>query len=160
MAATTWKRLNGDHLETGILEAVENTLYQETQNGQAVKVCIGTDSQVKGESIEFATVIVFIRKKNGGFMFLNIERQKNNMTLKERMLTEVYKSLGVAYQVYPLLERYQVEMEIHIDINTNPQFKSNTALSEAMGYIKGMGYTFKAKPDAFASSYCANKVIQ
>jgi predicted RNase H-related nuclease YkuK (DUF458 family) len=28
-----------------------------------------------------------------------------------------------------------------------------------MGYIIAMGYTFKAKPDAFASSYCANKVV-
>ncbi|PDH51276.1 MAG: hypothetical protein CNE98_07310, partial [Bacteroidetes bacterium MED-G17] len=41
-----------------------------------------------------------------------------------------------------------------------PQFKSNIALKEAMGYILGMGYTFKAKPEAFASSYCANKVVK
>jgi predicted RNase H-related nuclease YkuK (DUF458 family) len=28
-----------------------------------------------------------------------------------------------------------------------------------MGYIKGMGFNFKAKPEAFASSCCADKVI-
>jgi predicted RNase H-related nuclease YkuK (DUF458 family) len=28
-----------------------------------------------------------------------------------------------------------------------------------MGYIMGMGFTFKAKPDAFASSSCANKIV-
>jgi predicted RNase H-related nuclease YkuK (DUF458 family) len=33
-------------------------------------------------------------------------------------------------------------------------------LKEAMGYILGMGFVFKAKPDAFASSSCANKVVQ
>ena len=48
-------------------------------------------------------------------------------------------------------------MEVHADINTNPQFKSNDALREAMGYILGMGFAFKAKPEAFASSSCANK---
>jgi predicted RNase H-related nuclease YkuK (DUF458 family) len=28
-----------------------------------------------------------------------------------------------------------------------------------MGYIMGMGYEFKAKPYAFASSSCADKVV-
>jgi predicted RNase H-related nuclease YkuK (DUF458 family) len=51
-------------------------------------------------------------------------------------------------------------MEVHADINTNPNFKSNDALKEVMGYIVGMGFAFKAKPDAFASSNCANKVVQ
>ena len=41
----------------------------------------------------------------------------------------------------------------------NPNFKSNDALKEAMGYILGMGFAFKAKPEAFASSSCANKVV-
>ena len=43
--------------------------------------------------------------------------------------------------------------------NTNPHFKSNEALREAMGYILGMGFAFKAKPEAFASSSCANKIV-
>ena len=54
---------------------------------------------------------------------------------------------------------YDVDMEVHADINTNPTFKSNAALKEAMGYILGMGFAFKAKPEAFASSCCANKAV-
>ena len=50
-------------------------------------------------------------------------------------------------------------MEVHADINTNPNSKSNDALKEAMGYILGMGFAFKAKPEAIASSCCANKVV-
>jgi predicted RNase H-related nuclease YkuK (DUF458 family) len=50
-------------------------------------------------------------------------------------------------------------MEVHADINTNPQFKSNEALREATGYILGMGFAFKAKPEAFASSSCANRMV-
>ena len=38
--------------------------------------------------------------------------------------------------------------------NMNPE-----ALREAMGYILGMGFAFKAKPEAFASSSCANKIV-
>jgi hypothetical protein len=79
--------------------------------------------------------------------------------IKERMLVEVAKSIEVAYSLCDLFNQYNVDMEVHADINTNPQFKSNEALREAMGYILGMGYAFKAKPDAFASSCCADKIV-
>lgn len=92
-------------------------------------------------------------------MFIHDERMKGEMGIKERMITEVAKSIEISYMLCPLLERYHIDLEVHADINTNPQFKSNSALSEAMGYILSMGYVFKAKPDAFASSSCANKIV-
>ncbi len=76
------------------------------------------------------------------------------------MLTEVAKSIDVAYELCGLFSKLGIDLEIHADINTNPGFKSNTALKEAMGYIMGMGFIFKAKPEAFASSSCANKMVQ
>ena len=81
------------------------------------------------------------------------------MSLKERMILEVAKSVEVAYSLCDLLDKYKVELEVHADINTDPAFQSNTALKEAMGYILSMGFVFKAKPDAFASTSCADKVI-
>jgi predicted RNase H-related nuclease YkuK (DUF458 family) len=75
------------------------------------------------------------------------------------MLVEVAKSIEIAYELCDLFTRYDVDMEVHADINTNPQFKSNVALSEATGYILGMGFAFKTKPEAFASSSCANKMV-
>jgi predicted RNase H-related nuclease YkuK (DUF458 family) len=76
------------------------------------------------------------------------------------MLTEVAKSIDIAYALCKIFTVYNVDMEVHADINTNPNFKSNDALKEAMGYIMGMGFVFKAKPEAFASSSCANKIVQ
>ena len=76
------------------------------------------------------------------------------------MLKEVAKSIDVAYSLSRLFTLYDVDLEVHADINTNPQFKSNDALREAMGYILGMGFAFRAKPNAFASSSCANKMVQ
>jgi predicted RNase H-related nuclease YkuK (DUF458 family) len=92
-------------------------------------------------------------------MYIHNEKTRQSMGIKERMLMEVAKSIDIAYQLCPLFNTYQVDMEVHADINTNPQFKSNDALREAMGYIMGMGFAFKAKPEAFASSCCANKVV-
>ncbi len=159
LSQLSWRKFNGDVIDSTILEAVEQALIREKEVGSHLKVCIGTDSQVRGEVTEFATVIVFLREKRGGFMFINNDRTRLKFSIKERMLAEVTKSIEIAYELCPLLEKYHVDMEVHADINTNPQFNSNTALKEAMGYILGMGFIFKAKPEAFASSCCANKVV-
>ena len=93
-------------------------------------------------------------------MYIHNDSTHRKMSIKERMLLEVSRSIDVAYDLCRIFTLYNVDMEIHADINTNPNFKSNDALKEAMGYIMGMGFAFKAKPDAFASSNCANKIVQ
>ena len=154
-----WRRLNGKSLELPIKEAVEQTIIREKEAGYKLKVCIGSDSQVRGGTVEFATVIVFLREQKGGFMYINNSRMEKKMSLKERMIHEVAKSIEIAYALCDLLDKYNIGLEVHADINTDPSFQSNTALKEAMGYILSMGFVFKAKPDAFASTSCADKVI-
>ena len=155
-----WRTFKGETIRIPIKEQVRKAIEREVALGYKLKVCIGTDSQVKGAVTEFATVIVFLREKHGGFMFIHNEKTRKRYTIKERMLVEVAKSIEIAYELCDLFTRYNVDMEVHADINTNPNFKSNAALKEAMGYILGMGFAFKAKPDAFASSSCANKIVQ
>ena len=168
MQRQQWRRLNGAAIKQPIEEEVRQALIKERDAGHVIKVCIGTDSQVKtcpnikdgrGKETEFATVIVFVRKGKGAFMYIHNETTKRKMPIKERMLDEVARSIDVAYSLCQLFIAFNVDMEVHADINTNPNFKSNDALKEAMGYILGMGFAFKAKPHAFASSQCADKMV-
>lgn len=155
-----WQKYNGERINLSICTAVEDTILREKDLGNKLKVFIGTDSQVKRGIVDFATVIVFLREHKGGFMFIRKFRKTQKMTIKERMLLEVQQSIETAYELCPLLDKYKVDLEVHADINTNPNFKSNTALNDAMGYILGMGFIFKAKPESFASTNCANKIVQ
>lgn len=154
-----WRKFNGEKIQLPIKDAVEDALRIEALKGNHLKVCIGTDSQVKGADTEFATVIVFLREHSGGFMYIHNEKTKQRFHIKERMLREVAMSIDVAYALCDLFIQYHIEMEVHVDINTSPNFKSNSALKDAMSYILGMGFVFKAKPDAFASSCCADKIV-
>ena len=156
----TWRNLSGQRSNAPIEEILEQAILKELANGNALKICVGSDSQVYNKRVEYATVVVVIRKGRGGFMFIRNEKEKHNRSIKERMIHEVSKSVEVAYAICGLLDRYGIELEVHADINTNPQFKSNVALKEAMGYILGMGFVFKAKPHAFAGSSCANKAVR
>lgn len=154
-----WRTFSGQPLVKPVKAAVEEAIVKQRESGFKLKVCIGTDSQVRGNETEFATVIVFLREKHGGFMYISNEKSTQPYSIKERMLLEVARSIEIAYELCDLFNKYDVDMEVHADINTNPHFKSNDALKEAMGYILGMGFAFKAKPEAFASSCCADKVI-
>ncbi len=154
-----WRKFDGTKIKISIIEAVEAAIIREVKAGYRVKICIGTDSLVRHKSVQYATAIVFIREKSGAFMFIKTWHSNFVPRVKERMLTEVTHSVETAYQLCETLDSYNIEMEVHADINTDPTFESNVALNEAMGYIISMGFQFKAKPDAFASSSCADRAV-
>src|ERR1700759_4530070 len=118
-----WRRLDKSLVERDIEDEIRAVLVKEKEAGHDLKVCIGTDSQVKGAETEFATAIVFLRKGKGGFMYINSEITRKKMSVKERMLKEVARSIDVAYPLIRIFTLYGVDVELHADINTNPEFK-------------------------------------
>jgi len=153
-----WKTYSGIPIEEPITMAVEKIITRFKENGQRIKICIGTDSQVKGKTIDMVTVIVFYVIGNGGFMYVNKQRLNQKMNMRERMMAEVTASIETGWELNDVLKNLNVEMEIHADINQDPMHQSFAAYHDAMGYTKGMGFTFKSKPDAFASSVCADRL--
>ena len=123
-----WRKLNGTRIKQPIEDEVRVMLMKEKEMGYDITICIGTDSQRKGDTIEFATVVVFIRKGKGGFMYISNEVVKRKMAIKERMLEEVARSIDIAFRLCDLFIAFNVDLEVHADINTNPRFKSNAAL--------------------------------
>lgn len=155
-----WKTLTGIPLSDDICEFVENAIVRENDRGYKIRVCIGTDSQVNSHTIDFASVIVFVRENQGGFMYFNKSSiRKNGMKIKERLILEVGKSVEIAYRINTVLMKYGISLEVHADINGDEDCQSHAALKEALGYIRGMGFDFKIKPDAFASSSCADRLV-
>jgi hypothetical protein len=53
-----WRRLDRSLIDRDIVDEIRAALVREKEAGNELKVCIGTDSQVKGAETEFATVIV------------------------------------------------------------------------------------------------------
>ena len=166
-----WRRA-GKKIEMPLNDYLESIINTEKLANQEWKISVGTDSQRDGAKgkYKFATVILItVRENLGGGTFVGrggkiIESTyhlsvhgKDKEGVNERMLTEVGKSIETAYAISPVLEKHNMRMEIHADINPDPKWESNKALSQAVGYILGMGYDFKVKPDAWAASYGGDK---
>lgn len=132
------------------------------------KVYLGCDSirylsnKSKRKMAKFATVaIVHINGKNGCRIFATTTHEpdydmKPNRP-KMRMMKEVQKVCELYVQIGAFIDEFDVE--IHLDINTDPMHGSNCAASEAAGYVLGMtGITPKLKPDSWAASFGADGV--
>lgn len=164
-----WERA-GKSIELPLKEYLGNLILEEKALGHLLTVSVGTDSQRDGRRYKFATVILITVKEDlgggvivgrGGKMLSAVYHEKtyskNKEGVNERMLIEVSKSIEVAYEIAELLDSFGIKLEIHADINPNPKWESNKALSQAVGYILGMGYAFKLKPAAIAASYCSDR---
>ena len=90
----------------------------------------------------------------------NKKKHREREVINQRMLREVSASISVGYEIWPLLDLYGVTMEIHADINADPRYESNVAMREALGYITGMGWDAKIKPDAYAASKGADRLCK
>jgi predicted RNase H-related nuclease YkuK (DUF458 family) len=52
-------------------------------------------------------------------------------------------------------------MEVHLDINPDPKHKSNVAVKEALGWVKGsLNLDAKIKPASFAATHAADHAVR
>lgn len=146
------------------IEEIVNLLIELSSE---TKIYLGCDSvrYVKNGRpyARFATVCIVHRNgKNGCKIFSNISHQadydlKKNRP-KNRMIAEVMKVCELYLQLAPFIDEFDVE--IHLDINTDPKFGSNCAASEAAGYVLAMtGIEPKLKPDSWAASFGADAMV-
>ena len=50
--------------------------------------------------------------------------------------------------------------EVHADLNPSPMHESNSSVQACLGYICGMGFDGKIKPDSWAASSVAHRKTQ
>jgi uncharacterized protein len=107
--------------------------------------------------IKFATVIIVHKEsKHGAVIYHNVEvvRDYSN-SLRMKLMQEVQYAIDATFAIIDDIgERH---LEIHLDLNASPKHKSNEAVKEALGYVKGMfGIDAKIKPFAPAASYAGD----
>jgi predicted RNase H-related nuclease YkuK (DUF458 family) len=114
----------------------------------------------------YATVfIIHMNGKNGCKIFHSRSTERDyDLKIarpKMRMMTEVRKVCELYTQLIPFIDEFNVE--VHLDISTDPKNGSNCAATEAAGYVLGMTGLdedhIKLKPESFASSFGADRIV-
>jgi len=130
------------------------------------KIYLGCDSVrvVKNNRAygRYATVcIVHMNGSNGCRIFSNQSYEPDYDVKKNRpqmrMMNEVMKVCELYNQLIPFIDEYEVE--IHLDINTDPKHGSSCAANQAAGYVLGVtGIEPKLKPESWAASFGADGI--
>lgn len=144
-------------------QEIEKLKLAIAESSKETKVYVGCDSKRYSDGkIKYATVVILhINGNNGCKMhsFIDTEHDYNQAkNPKMRLVQEAYKAVDLATQIMESVgDRH---FELHLDLNTDPKYKSNTAVKEALGYVIGvLGLDPKLKPYAWASSTAADRLV-
>src|ERR1035437_1833226 len=109
-----WIRAEHGKIDEDILVYLEKLILEEKKLGRNIRICVGTDAQRKGRSHnhKFVTMIALVSEGKGGKLIYTVANEKHKITLNEKLLSEVQKSIEVAYMITPLLDKYYLKMEI------------------------------------------------
>lgn len=145
------------------IEEIVNLLSTLDKN---TKIYLGCDSvrfvRNGQKKARYATVAIVHMNGNKGcrvFSSMSVEPdfdvKKNRPNI--RLMNEVIKVCELYTQLIPFIDEYEVE--IHLDVNTDPKHGSNCVANQAAGYVLGVtGVIPKMKPESWASSYGADQV--
>lgn len=134
--------------------------------GSETKVYLGCDSEryrVDGIWWDDFTlaVVIHIDGSRGCKIFGEMQTERDYDQKKNRpsmrLMNEVYKVSDLFWRLADVISDY--ETEIHLDLNPNEKHGSSCVVNQAIGYIKGTcNVTPMVKPNAFAASYCADRL--
>ena len=160
----------------------EITDYRNEDLEFEYKLVVGSDSQERGEGVDFVSVIAIHRVGRGGRYFWLRSYDEHKLELRSRIYKEATLSLALALA---LLEQelynnhipvaagksiieaikelkaginndiFTNNLEIHVDIGENGPTKA--MIKEIVGMIRGSGFYVKIKPESFAASSLADK---
>ena len=122
------------------------------------EMLIGCDSQNRRHYTIYAVVIGLYRPRKGAHVlysrFLKDRERENTV----RLLNEVWYSVETAEL---LKNELGIKAEwIDIDLNPDPRYRSNQALTSAVGIVTGMGYNVRHKGNSPVMTYAADHLVK
>lgn len=152
-----WKRFTGERVED--LETTLLTDISNIQDDYNLSFYIGGDSMRRYDTTTYTIVFVMLMEGRGGRgYYKNIKVKESHITRRQRLFRETYDAVDAALFINPILESigYNIK-EIHTDLNPNPIHASNDMIKQCIGYITGMGFEGKIKPDSWVSYEVADR---
>lgn len=122
-----------------------------------IKIFVGSDSQNYPNETRYATTVVFRFENNGAHVIYYKESTRLVTDMWTRLWGELQRSIDVAGYL-----KFECDIpieQIDLDLNSDPEFRSNKVFQAAVGYAQNMGYKAKTKPDLLMATWAANVLV-
>ena len=136
----SFKKFTGEKLEN-ISDYIKS--YCAEHKEFPIEIIVGTDSQNKGRTTVYSTVVVLYSPGHGGHCIFKRWKTPKEPVRQVRLLKEVEESINTANE---LVESGCPKPKyIDLDLNPNPKFKSNEIFNTAKGWVESCGYGVRFK---------------
>lgn len=125
-----------------------------------IQILVGCDSQNCKRDTIYAVVVALYTPQKGAHVLYNkiITPRVSIQETSVRLLNEVWFSVEIAELIKT--QSGIVATWIDIDLNPDPKYGSNKALSNAVGIVTGMGYKVRHKGLSPVMTYAADKLVK
>lgn len=145
-----------EELKTEIENSSKTTEIYVGADSRRFKKWSHTEKKVVWYASYTRVVIIHTDGNKGCAVYGDNKVERDYGNIRMRMMNEVVYSTEIAAEIAEAVgDRV---FELHIDINPKPEHKSNVALKEAIGYVRGMlGITPKFKPESTGAAHTADR---
>jgi len=146
-------------MKTVIEFPVKEVISLIKESPETSSIYVGCDSLQKKDFTDFITVVVIHYGSNNGGTFRHTKvRENRRLSIRERLWKEVELVSAIALEIADHIGKRR--FEVHLDLSQDSVNKSNVILKEAAGYISALGFDVAVKPNAFAASAVADRVVR
>jgi len=153
-----FKTAKGEKLtKERLIREIENFILADEKF--PYKILVGTDSEPYDHHIDFISVIVAHRVGYGARYFWRRQVFNSKLGLHQRLWQEALLSLNIGQELLKILtdKRLNFQFELHLDLSTIG--KSSSSLKEIINLIRGYGFEVKIKPESYAASKIADRLL-
>ncbi len=143
-----------DHLHKEIADIknyVENWLRYHPRG----EIYVGCDSKVRGSRVKYSTVVCLWDVGHGVSEIYKNEVIPAPPDSYTRLWNEVTRAVDTAEYLKEL-----GKITVHVDINSNPKFRSHQLYDASIGLITSLGFEGAGKPFSWAASCGAHRHCQ
>lgn len=132
--------------------------YIDQVGAENVRLYIGCDSQNKSEWTSYATTVVLHIGTTGCHVLYQRERVRPRINdFWTRLWKEVERSVEVALY----LQENGIEVDnIDLDLNDDPNMRSNKLVAAAKGYVESLGIKARIKPELLPAIHAADHIVK
>jgi predicted RNase H-related nuclease YkuK (DUF458 family) len=139
---------NGDEKMT--TQEVFESIKDYVEKGGVLYV--GTDSMLRNDYCKFASVIAI---HSNDLKIANYFFKKTSLPAKKykSLQTKIFEEVDCSIEIAKELSGYfpGTKIEVHVDVGKTNRSKTKIYVEMLKGWVTGMGYLFKAKPNSWAS---------
>ncbi len=119
------------------------------------EIHIGCDSKRRGKRVKYSTVICLWNVGKGVSELYHNEVETAPADDYTRLWNEVTRAVDAAEPLKDLCK-----ITVHVDINSNPKYRSHRLYDASIGLITSMGFKGVGKPWSWAASCGAHRHCQ